>query len=254
MPHNDFATTVAHVTPDDLAHLPEPARRHLTFAGVVGRTPDRSVEARLRGWFRMRPDQRWTACDCHQYNTAPEVTRRFRMRTSLAHLFPLRATDTYLEGHGRLHATALGLFTVADEHGPELDAGELVTYLADAVLLAPSMLLPLPVGWTAVDEHTYQLALTDHGHTVTGRVTVDHRGAPRDFTTDDRWAVLPEGLVRTRWSTPLDGWLLVSGRMRPRRGTAVWHLPDGPFAYAQLDFTRSTITYNATAPAPASLS
>ena len=248
MPHEDFTTTLDRVTADDIAHLPEPARRHLAFAGVVGRPLDRSFEARLRGWFRLRPDQRWMSCESHQYNSAPDVTRVFRMRTTLAHLIPLRATDTYVDGHGRLHATALGLFTVADNRGPELDAGELVTFLDDAVLLAPSMLLTLPVEWSAVDEHTYQVTLTDRGVTVAGRVTVDRRGAPRDFTTDDRYAVLPEGMVRTTWSTPVDGWLLDSGRMRPRRGTAVWHLPTGPFAYAQFDFVRSTIVYNGPRP------
>lgn len=248
MQHKDFTAALDLVTPDHLAHLPEPARRHLLFAGVVGRPADRSFEAELPGWFRLRPGRRWAACVSSQRNTAPDVRREFRMRTSLAHLIPLRATDTYADGRGHLHATALGLVTVADRRGPEIDAGELVTFLADAVLLAPSMLLSLPVTWEEADENGYRVALTDHGRTVTGRVRVDGRGAPRAFTTDDRWAVLPEGLVRTTWSTPVDGWHLDSGRLRPRHGMAVWHLPDGPFAYAQVDFGRATITYGTPRP------
>ena len=38
---------------------------------------------------------------------------------------------------------------------------ELVTYLNDAVLLAPSMLLALPVTWTAVNDSSFDLTLSD---------------------------------------------------------------------------------------------
>ncbi|MEV0674939.1 DUF6544 family protein [Actinosynnema sp. NPDC050436] len=239
----DHATDHDVIAEDRIADLPDPVRRHLTFAGVVGRPLDRWFEAELRGWFRTAPDRRWAACRCHQRNSAPEVTRTFRMRTTLGRVVPVRAEDTYSAGRGRLRATAFGLFTLTDEQGPELDAGELATFLADALLLAPSMLLSLPVEWSAAGEHAYHVALTDLGRTVTGRVELDGRGAPRVFTTEDRWALRPGGLVRTRWSTPVDGWLLTAGRVRPRRGTAVWHLPGEPFAYAQFDYSHSTLTY-----------
>ncbi|MEV8436068.1 DUF6544 family protein [Actinosynnema sp. NPDC051121] len=232
------------ITVDDIAHLPEPAQRYLRFTRVPGRPADVSFHATAHGFFRLRPDRNWIACTTEQRNDATDLTRDFRMRLKLAHLVPVRAEDVYRQGHGRMHATALGLLPVADGEGREFDLGELVTFLDDAVLLAPSMLLRLPVEWTAIDEHTFGLALTDHDNTVTARVTVDDRGAPRDFTTEDRWADLPEGLVRTRWSTPVDGWCLVAGRIRPRRGTAVWHLPEGPFAYAQFDYTGADITYD----------
>ena len=125
-----------------------------------------------------------------------------------------------------------------------MDRAELVTYLDDALLLAPSTLLDLPITWTAVDDRTFDVTLTDQDLQVTARVTTDHRGAPREVTTDNRWADLPTGLTKTRWSTPVDGWILVADRMRPRRACAVWHLPEGPFTYAQFDFTNADITYH----------
>ncbi|GAA1331524.1 DUF6544 family protein [Saccharothrix algeriensis] len=231
------------VTAEDIAHLPEPAQRYLRFTRVPGHPADLSFHATVPGFFRLRPDRNWLRCTSEQHNDAVHLSRDFRMHLALAHLVPVRATDIYSHGHGRMRATALGLFTLAQGQGPEFDLGELVTFLDDAVLLAPSMLLRLPVEWTAVDEHRFDLSLTDRGNAVTARVTVDDRGAPREVTTRDRWAALPTGLRRTRWSTPVDGWCLVAGRMRPRRACAVWHLPDGPFTYAQFDFVNADITY-----------
>ncbi|MEU5697212.1 DUF6544 family protein [Actinosynnema sp. NPDC020468] len=246
MQHDDIATA-RRVTRADIADLPAPARRYLEFAGVVGRPRDVAFEATLMGWFRLRPERRWTTCHVEQRTDAATVTRDFRMRLALAHLIPVQATDTYRDGRGRMTARVLGLFPVADGEGPEFDSGELVALLDDALLLAPSMLLAMPVEWTAVDDDTFDVTLTDGGVSVTGRVTVDARGAVRDFTSRDRWASLPEGVVATPWSTPVDGWILVRGRLRPRRATAVWHLPDGPFTYAQFDFAKAEITFHAEA-------
>ncbi|MFI9811276.1 DUF6544 family protein [Saccharothrix variisporea] len=235
--------TTPEVTDESVAHLPEAARRYLDFAGVPRRPRDTGFTLRARGWFRRKPTDRWTACRVEQRNTAPEISRDYHLHLALGHVVPVHATDSYDHGHGRLHATALGAITVADAAGPEMDRAELVTYLADAILFAPSTLLDLPVTWTAVADDTFAVTLTDRDVQVTARVTTDHGGAPREVATDDRWADLPGGPVRRRWSIPVDGWVLVAGRVRPRRVCAVWHLPDGPFTYAQFDLADADITY-----------
>ncbi|GAA3458666.1 DUF6544 family protein [Saccharothrix longispora] len=237
--------TATVVTERDIAHLPEAAQRYLRFTGVLDRPRDTGFELHAHGWFRRKPTDHWTACRVHQHNTTtPHITRDYHLHLNLAHVLPVHATDTYHHGHGRLHATALGTFTLAHATGPEIDAAELVTHLAEALLLAPSTLLDLPVTWTAVDDRTFDTTLTDRHLRVTARTTTDHRGAPRLVTTDDRWADRPDGPTRTPWSTTTDGWVLVDDRMRPRRAHATWHLPDGPFTYAQLDLTNADITHH----------
>ena len=50
--------------------------------------------------------------------------------------------DTFIGGEGRLHASMLGLFTVADvQGGGEIARGELMRYLAEAIWY-PTALLP----------------------------------------------------------------------------------------------------------------
>jgi len=112
------------------------------------------------------------------------------------------------------------------------------------VLLAPSMMLALPVTWAPVDDDSFEVTLEDSGHRVTARVFLDERGAPVDFSTEDRWCALPDGMVRARWSTPVRGWRQVNGRWLPSVGSAIWQLPEGPFRYAEFRFAPGAIRYN----------
>jgi hypothetical protein len=233
-----------------LAGLPDPARRYLRFAGAVGRPADWSFQLHSRGRFRLRGGWPWMPCEAWQYNSRLEVARVFHMRIDVAGLLPMLGRDSYLSGRGQMLGRLLGLVTVANGSGPEYDASELVTFLNDAVIFAPSMLLRLPVSWSAAGDRSFDITLADSGHRVTARVFLDERDAVRDFSTGDRYADTPGGLVQARWSTPVRGWREMHGRRLPSSGSAIWHLPDGPLTYAELTFGPGDISYNA---APAAL-
>ncbi len=235
----------APVTEADLAPLPEPARRYLRFAGVVGRPRDWSFRARLVGRFRTSGKAPWTACECWQYNTRLALARIFHIRVRMYGVLPVLARDTFVRGRGRMLVRPLDLFTAVDGQGEEFDVGELVTYLNDAILLAPSMALGPEVRWTAVDDGSFDVALSDRGTTVTGRVFVDGSGAVTDFATTDRfWAEGRATPVRTRWTTPVDGWQRVGDRMLPTRLRAVWHPPRGPEPYVDITIRPGDLAFN----------
>lgn len=235
------------VAASEIAHLPEPAQRYLRFMGVIGRPQDWSFRLGFTGRFRTKPQQRWMKCEAWQYNNRMALARIFHIRILLGGIFPIIARDTYVNSRGRMLVKLFDLFTVADGKGPEYDIGELVTYLNDAALAAPSMLLVPEVSWSSVDSHSFDLALTHQGRTVAARVVVDETGAPTDFSTSDRFwynADQPEHLVRARWSTPVAGWETVEGRPLPTAVQAVWHLADGPFAYADFRLSPGTVAFN----------
>jgi hypothetical protein len=166
------------VSQAQLAGLPPAAQRYLRFMGAVDRPADWSFLAHLTGRFRLRPGLPWLRCEAWQYSTCPTVTRLFHLRLSAAGLLRMTGRDAYAAGQGRMHGTLAGLVTVADSAGPETSVSELVTYLNDAVLLAPSVLLELPVTWAPVDDDSFEVTLEDAGHRVTARVFLDARGAP----------------------------------------------------------------------------
>lgn len=240
------AWTDAPVTDEDLAPLPEPARRFLRFMGVVGRPRDGSVRIRLRGRFRLGLRAEWKSLDSRQYNTGPpETARIFHMRLPLLGV-PVQGRDTYLDGHGRMLVRPLDLFTVQDAHGEAFDLGELVTWLNDAVMFAPSMLLHPCVNWHADGEDAFRLVMVDHLHTVEARVEIDADGAVTGFVTPDRWFAPPGARdpVRTPWSTPVEGWRRCGERMLPAAFRAEWLLDAGPFTYAEAQVACGDVAWN----------
>jgi hypothetical protein len=197
----------------------------------------------------MKPDSPWMPFDARQFNSVDPVCRIVDMRVDMAGVLPMFGTDTYLSGVGRMHGKLLGLVTVADGTGPEFDLGELVTWVNDAVMLAPSMLLTPAVRWEAVDDTTFELVVTDHGNSVTARVLVDSVGQPVEFLTDDRWYAGATPPLRARWTTPFEGWTrLPGGRPVPTGGSAMWHLPDGTFDYVRGTFDPASIQFDTTPP------
>lgn len=233
------------VTDEDLVGLPPPTQDYLRFMGVVGRPRDWSFRARFVGRFRRAPDARWMPCDAWQYNTklaAP--TRVFDMKVGFGGIVPMFASDTYEHGRGEMHGKLLDLVTVADGSRMAFDLSELVTYLNDALMVAPSMLLDPTVTWTPVGPHSFDVSLSDAVRTVTGRVDVDREGRLVDFSTSDRWCALPHGPVRARWNTPVESWTLVEDRPLPQRAAAIWQLPGGPFRYAEAGFVAGTVMFN----------
>jgi uncharacterized protein DUF6544 len=232
------------VTEADIVGMPAAVQRYLRFMGTIGRSRDWSFRARFVGRFRMRPGMRWMPAEAWQYNSAIAVARAFVLRVRLAGLVPTVGKDVYVDGHGRMLGRLFGLITVADGKGNEFDMSELTTYLNDAVFLAPSFLLRPEVTWREVDADSFDVTLRDGGRGVSGRVFIDERGAPVDFSTSDRFADLPGGPRRAEWRTPMSEWVAVDGRPLPGQSKAVWNLTEGEFSYLEGRFDPASVAFN----------
>jgi hypothetical protein len=241
--------STAVVTEDDVRDLPEPARRYLHFMRVVGRARDAAFRATLRGRFLLSAESSWRSFESWQYNQgAPEVARLFFMRLRMFGI-PVQGRDFYLRGKGSLVIRPLDLFTVVSAGGVEFDLGEMVTWLNDAVLLAPSMLLCDAITWEPVDDGAFDLAFRDRGNAVRARVFVDERGAVTNFRTEDRWYA-PAGSnspIRLPWTTPIEGWQRAGERMLLTRGKATWKRVEGDLTYIEFEVRPGDVEFGASA-------
>jgi hypothetical protein len=232
------------VSEDELVDLPATARRYLHAMGVVNRPRDWSFMAHIRGRFRLKGQGSWMPAEVWQYNSAPDVARIFHMRIDFAGVVPMVGRDTYLRGKGIMHGKLLGLVTVARSEGPETDLSELATYLNDAVLMAPSMLLRPNTTFAPVDDRSFDVTLADADLRVSARVFLDEDGRPANFSTKDRYADLLGGLVRAEWTTPIDGWARDGDRFIFTRGSAIWQLSEGPLHYLDFRMSAGGVRYN----------
>lgn len=233
------------VNDDDLAGLPEPAVRYLRRMGVVGAARPLCFRIRFRGEMRLRPGQSWMPLDAWQVNAVAPIVRVFRMRIDVAGAVPMFGVDRYEDGAGHMDGKLLGLVSVAHGEGPEFDLGELVTWVNDAALLAPAMLLDRRAEWKFVDERSFDVVVTDGPNVVSARLILGEDDRLVDFVTDDRWYAGVDPPRRTRWHTPIDEWTTApDGRLFPGRCTATWRLPEGDLAYVRGTFDPATLTYD----------
>ena len=239
------------VTERDLEGLPRAAKRYMLFMRVLGRPRDTSFRAHWEGRFRLGPHKEWAPCEIWQLNRSIDVARIFHMRMNIAGVLPTYVRDLYVHGGGRMAGKILDLFDIADDASEKVTIGELVTYVNDALMFAPSMLLGPSTTWATVDDGAFDVTLTDWGHAVTARVFVDADGAMFNFSTTGRFGEDPAdhaaGLVRTEWTTPVDGWKSIADRMRPKSARAVWHYPSGDFCYVEVSSEGMELDYNVAA-------
>ncbi|MGE5707984.1 MAG: DUF6544 family protein [Bacteroidota bacterium] len=231
----------------DIQSLPKPVQRYLRFMGVVGRPRDWSFRWAWSGRFRTAPEASWTRCEALQYNSRLRVSRIFHMQLPINGL-PVMVRDTYSDGKARMLGKIFDLVPVVDERGEEVIVGELVTYLNDAIMVAPSMLLTPQTTWTGVDDESFDVTLTDCGRTVKARVFLDAQGAPKNFSTTDRFIQDPydpkHPFVRREWTTPIENWVSYEGRKFATHGFAVWKLPQGDFPYGEINLDPKGLSFN----------
>ena len=237
------------VTQAELSTLPHTVQRFMQFHRADAGAPKvASMRLRWIGEFRLGRGA-WMPIEAVQWNARSPAARVFHMRARMGHVIPILARDTYVEGHGRMRAKLAGMITVVDAVGPELDCSELVTWLNDAVLFAPTMLLDERTRFDAVDDHAFDVSFRDAGRTVRARVFVDERGAPTDFETTDRFLEDPDdpkhATIRGRWRTPVRSWIAVGNRVFPHQAEATWLLPRGDLTYARFTLVAGALAFAA---------
>ena len=222
------------VTAEMVAALPAPVRRYLTWSGVIGKPMPGLVRLEQTGRIRSSAEAAWMALEADEfYSTDPPgfVWRAW---------FPRRATpmvlgrDEYLGGAGSILMKMLALFPVAEESGEALAAAGLMRYLNE-MMWFPAALLGDNIRWSAIDENSAEVTITDRGITATATFFFDDEGRPVNFralryNTDTR-------RLET-WETPISAYGVFERLNVPVKGKATWKLAGGDFDYVELEITR----------------
>ncbi len=233
------------VTDSNLVGLPSSVQRYFRFMNVVGRPRDWSFTMHFEGKFLF--DGAWVPCECAQYNSSLAVARIFHMRLRVKGIVPTYVRDTYLRGRGHMVGKVLDTVSLVDDSSERIAIGECVTFLNDAVLMAPTMLLSPYVTFEDAGSSAFDVVLEDSGRAVRARVFIDNEGAVTDFLTADRYYAPPRSTnppARAEWRTPVEGWQEYQGRKLPTKARAIWMLPTGRLTYAEFPFDATCFQSN----------
>jgi hypothetical protein len=217
----------------ELEGLPDPVRRYFGAALWDGQPVIRSARVVQAGEFRTRLDsESWQPFDAVESFDLEGCGFEWDARIRLGPGLRLRVVDRLRDGTACMRASVLGLIPVARaQHTPELAAGSLQRYLAEAVL-CPTALLPRHgVSWTALDAGRARASLA----LGTTRVSLDFSfgadGLVERVDADARARAVDRGFVDTPWRGHWCDYRRQDGMQVPQSGWVEWVLADGPQAY-----------------------
>jgi hypothetical protein len=218
---------------DDLEGPPDPVARYFRTVLQEGQPLVRTGAFRQEGQFLVRPTaDGWRPFEAvHHFCTRPcgfVWDARIRMGPGL----DIRVRDGFVQGRGVMRASLLGVVPVASIEGtPEIGAGALHRYLAEAVWYPTALLPKEGIVWSPLDASTARATLTVSGIAVWLDFRFGPDGLVQSVFTPGRARDVGGRAVPTPWQGRFSEYEEREGMHVPMAGEVEWLLPDGPQVY-----------------------
>ena len=224
---SDSVSTVGHVRTD---RLPPPVARYFEFALTPGQRPITRAHLRFTGTFAAKPNA-WAPFTADQHVTPLPPGFVWDARIHMMPVLPVRVRDSYVNGTGAMRVTVAGIVPMINQRGtPEMASASLLRFLAEAVWL-PTALLPRDgLSWSAIDDTSARVTLTDGATTVSLDVQFTPRGEIRTVSAM-RYRDVNGTPVLTPWVGTHGEYVRMDGMMIPTVGEVAWMLPEGRTPY-----------------------
>ena len=229
----------------ELAGLPVPVARYFRAVLRDGQPIIRHAWLTQHGEFLVRAD--------------PPVWRPFSATEAMAvggfvwdariRVFPgvaIHVCDSFSAGAGAIRASAMGVFPLMHAEGtPEIAAGALLRYLAEAVWMPTALLPSQGVTWTGLDDASARGTITCGATTVSLDFHFGADGLVERVFTSARPREVEGRFVPTPWQGRFRHYADVHGSRIPLRGEVAWLHPEGPRPYWRGRITAVAFEYEA---------
>lgn len=186
---------------NELEGLPVPVQRYLRTVLTDGRPVVTGATVQHHGTFNMSETaEQWKPFTSEQWVSVHRPGFVWNGRVAVLPGFPARVHDAYVAGEGILHASLLGLVSVADLRGAgDLAEGELMRYFAEAAWYPTALLPSQGVAWEAVDDRSAYGTLRDGDVDITLLFMFDERGLIDTVRAEARGRTVDGQVVPTPW-------------------------------------------------------
>ncbi len=217
----------------ELEGLPRPVQRFFRTALTDGQPIITEVRVRHRGTFNMgEAVDQWKPFTSDQQIIAERPGFDWDARIAFAPGLNVRVHDAYIAGEGLLHASLLGLLSLANVRGTgALAEGELMRFCAEATWY-PTVLLPSQgVRWLPVDDRSANATLSDGSLSVTLLFTFNMSGLIESVRAEARGRIVSGKIAPAQWGGRFWNYSERDGMHIPMEGEVAWLLPEGKKPY-----------------------
>lgn len=230
------------LTEKDILHLPAIVQKYLHYTGSVGKEKVLNFRAEFSGGIRSTSSEDFMPLKSVQYNFTDRPTRLFYIVAKKKGI-PAKGIHLYRDQKAIMLVKILGLFTVVDAKGKEMNQGETVTLFNDMCFMAPAALIDRNIEWKEIDHLTVDARFTNGNITIGATLYFNEEGELVDFLSNDRFETTDGKTYQNYpWLTPVTGYITINGYRLPSGAKLVYKHPDEDLCYGE--FNLQSIEYN----------
>jgi hypothetical protein len=225
--------TSSHYDARELEGLPAPVQRYFRSVLKDGQRLITAATVEHTGTFNLsQTGEQWKPFTSQQRVVTRNPGFLWDARMEMVPGLAVRVHDAYVRGEGRLRAAVLGLFSMADLHGPgDIAQGELMRFFAEAAWYPTALLPSQGVRWQAVDDHSAKATLADGTLSVTMLFNFNDAGMIESVRAEARAAIVGKTIVMIPWEARVSSYQERNGMRVPLTGEASWLSPQGRRPY-----------------------
>lgn len=227
-------------TETDVEELPEPVQKWLRNSQIIGKEKIFTVRLKQKGLIRTKEGQPWMPAEAEQYFTIDEPGFLWKTKVKMVPLLYLVGRDKYYEGKGNMLIKFMGLITVVNARGKEIDQGTMLRYLGETVWF-PAAALSNYIRWESIDSNSARATMSYGGVTASAVFKFNEKGEVISFVCK-RYMTVDGQYILESYSVHLRGYKQLNGIRIPTKGEAVWNLKTGDFSVYQFEITE--VEYN----------
>ena len=218
---------------DQLNNLPEPVQRYFSHILKDGQPYISYARIKHAGQFKTDLEKGWINITGEQYATTEKPGFIWKGTTSM-----FVARDMYISDKGRLIATLLSVYNVADGKGEKYNEGELLRWLGESVLYPTNFLPNDRLHWSPIDSTTAKLTFNYNGLSLFFKITFNEIG---EITQMETKRYMGEENLET-WVIKATNYKELNNVLIPTAFDVLWRLDKGDFSYAKFNVTE--VEYN----------